>query len=178
MMDPIAGHTLAAASARAQEDTRLLARIAAGDERALGSLYDAHGSTVYTLALAITSSPDAAEAAVADTFAEVWRSARSLVSREPSPMAWLVRQVRQRALAARPAASPAPAVPSALLTRVSQPERQALELAWFQGLSRVEIAAALGEPEAVVSGYLRRGMDQLRALMSAPGSGPSLEAIA
>lgn len=178
MMDPIAGHTLAAASARAQEDTRLLARVAAGDERALGSLYDAHGSTVYALALAITCSPEAAEAAVADTFAEVWRNARTAVGSEASVMAWLVRQVRQRALATRAAAAPAAAMSSVLLTRVSQPERQALELAWFQGLSRAEIAAALGEPESVVSGYLRRGMDQLRALMPTPAAGPTLEAIA
>jgi RNA polymerase sigma-70 factor (ECF subfamily) len=178
MMDPIAGHSLATASARAQEDTRLLSRIAAGDERALGSLYDAHGSTVYALALAITHSPEQAEAAVADTFAAVWRDARGAMGSESSVLTWLVSQVRQRALACRADAAPAGPIASALLSRVTERERQALELAWFHGRSRAEIAVALGEPEAVVSGYLRRGMDQLRSLMAASHSPASLEAIA
>jgi RNA polymerase sigma-70 factor (ECF subfamily) len=56
----------------------LFARIAAGDELALGALYDRHASTLYGLALALTGAASAAEEAVAQAFARFWNeTARS-----------------------------------------------------------------------------------------------------
>jgi len=59
-----------------QSDAVLVSRMAAGDERALGQLYDRHGRLAYGLALAITRTASAAESAVAQAFSELWANAR------------------------------------------------------------------------------------------------------
>lgn len=157
---------------RERDDAQLVARIAAGDERALGSLYDAYGAVVYGLAVAITRNPDVAESVVADAFAAVWREARGFDPTRRSVFAWISSMVRALALAERRptavAIEPgalllADASPvGAALARLSGPQRTAVELAYFAGLPRTEIAQRLGESEVTVGAYLRTAMDTLR----------------
>jgi RNA polymerase sigma-70 factor (ECF subfamily) len=79
-------------------DGTLLARIAAGDERALGDLYDRYGRMAYSLACAIARDPADAEEIVADAFAQVWRSAATFDPARGSAVAWLATIVRTRGL--------------------------------------------------------------------------------
>lgn len=174
MVDPVARP-----SARPSDDdnARLLARLVAGDERALGSLYDSYGAVVYGLALAITQDPLIAESVVTDAFGDVWRGARSVTQPGESLFAWLSRVVRSRALAHRsPTGRPSPAHPPAAsqlavaLERLAPVERQSVELAYFGGLSRAEIARALGESEVRIAMALRSAMEGLRDLVAIPSS--------
>ncbi len=83
-------------------DTTLIARMAAGDERALGQFYDRHGQLAYGLALAITRREAEAEQVVAESFSELWRNARSYgVSSQKVQGGVVVSVVRRQALAAR-----------------------------------------------------------------------------
>lgn len=70
----------------------------AGDDRALGVLYDRYGGLAYSLAAAIV--PDAADAeeVVADVFAQVWRSAATFDVSRGSVAAWISTIVRTRSL--------------------------------------------------------------------------------
>ena len=54
-------------------DRLLVSRMAEGEGRALGELYDRYGRTVYALALAIVREPADAEEVVVDTFGQAWR---------------------------------------------------------------------------------------------------------
>jgi RNA polymerase sigma-70 factor, ECF subfamily len=79
-------------------DYLLVARMAAGEERALGELYDRHGATAYSLALAIAGEPADAEEVVADAFGQAWRTAGQFDSARGTVAAWLATITRTRAL--------------------------------------------------------------------------------
>ncbi len=79
-------------------DRALLARMAAGDDRALGELYDRYGGTAYALAVAIVGEQADAEEVVADAFGQAWRAAGQFDPSRGSVAAWLATIARSRAL--------------------------------------------------------------------------------
>lgn len=166
------------------DDARLLARLAAGDERALGTLYDTYGAVVYGLALAITQDTSAAESVVTDAFGVVWREARDVASPGTSLFGWLSNTVRalalrQRRVGASLVSTQAPAASrlAQAIARLSPVERQSIELAYFGGMSRAEIARRLGEAEVTVSVALRTAMEGLRDVL-APTQQPAPRMVA
>jgi len=79
-------------------DSALVARAAAGDERALGELYDRYGGMAFSLACAVVGEHADAEEVVADAFAQIWRSAGGFDPARGSVTAWVATIVRTRAL--------------------------------------------------------------------------------
>jgi len=79
-------------------DRALVERMAAGDERALGELYDRHGRTTYSLAVAIVRERADAEEVVADAFGQAWRTAEQFDPGRGTVGAWLATITRTRAL--------------------------------------------------------------------------------
>jgi RNA polymerase sigma-70 factor (ECF subfamily) len=79
-------------------DISLLQRIAVRDEAALASLYDRHNRLLYSLIVRILRSPLDAEDVLQETFVRVWTRADTYDSRLGSPVAWLVRIARNRAI--------------------------------------------------------------------------------
>lgn len=189
-------------------DSQLVSRMAAGEDAALGDLYDRYGRTVYALALAIVREPADAEEVVVDAFGQAWRSAASFDAARGSVGAWLATIARTRALdsvrsrgrraraheraallsdngVAAPIATtgsdPSRAVElgdarrlvSQALAVLSSPQRVAIELAYFEGLSQSEIAERLSEPLGTIKTRIRAGMEKLRGLL-----GPLVEGAA
>ena len=181
----------------APEDEALLARVAAGDSRALETLYDRYSRVVYGTALRILGATEPAEEVVQETFWRVWRRSSTFQPGASSVLAWLlaitrnrsIDELRSRRTAARrqetaelPRASaddaddPQRRAEDRLLADdvrrvlVDLPPRQrrAVELAIFGGLTHSEIAAALGTPLGTVKSWLRQGLRQLRASLG-PG---------
>jgi len=175
-------------------DSALLARCARRDETALGALYDRYGSVLYGLALRITGEQADAEEAVLSAFDQAWREAARFSAERGSVAAWLTMITRSRALdvvrargrrlrltdAARQADPPVEAAPRAdqpveaeerrtrirrALADLPEPQREAIELAYFEGLSQSEIAARLGEPLGTVKTRVRLAMQKLRELL-------------
>jgi RNA polymerase sigma-70 factor, ECF subfamily len=177
-------------------DSELIARAAAGDERAIGPLYDRYGGVLYAVAYRIVGQRADAEEVVLDAFAQAWRDAARFEAGRGSVAGWLTTIARSRALdlvrarsrreritasaaADRPEHSPAMgevrsdptgALDHAERSRqvrqaldsLSPPQRQAIELAYFEGLSQSEIAERLEEPLGTVKTRVRLGMQKLR----------------
>jgi RNA polymerase sigma-70 factor (ECF subfamily) len=79
-------------------DAALVARMAAGDEQALGVLYDRWATTVHTLAYYLLGQADDAEDAVEETFWQAWREAGRYDASRGAVSTWLSTIARSRAL--------------------------------------------------------------------------------
>ncbi len=179
------------------DDESLLRRIQRRDETALEELYDRQSTAVYSLALRIVGDRAAAEDVLSDVFWRVWRRAETFDPRRGSPTAWLLTITRRRALdelrmgARRERRERSPdamgevpqeRAPSpedeALAGEVQEHVREALsalppeqrgpiELAYFEGLTHVEIADRLQEPLGTIKTRIRAGMQRLRESLMA-----------
>lgn len=175
-------------------DEELLALIVRRDEAALGALYDRYGALVYTIGLRITGDRQTAEEVTQDVFQNVWQTAGSFQPGLGAVGGWLVGIARHRAIDAirskrersrareqtfeQSGLADLEAGPDAALLQLDLREavrgalsnlpasqRQAVELAYYAGLTRVEIAERLGEPLGTIKTRLRLGLTRLRDLL-------------
>lgn len=79
-------------------ESAILSRLVAGDERALGELYDLYGGLAFSLACSLVSERADAEEVVADAFGQIWRTAATFDAERGNVLAWLTTIVRSRAL--------------------------------------------------------------------------------
>lgn len=89
-------------------NAELVHRIAGGDQRALGALYDRQVTLVHSLALRLLGDADDAEDVVEETFWQVWRHAARYDASRGSVSTWMCSIARSRALDALRAASRRP----------------------------------------------------------------------
>jgi RNA polymerase sigma-70 factor (ECF subfamily) len=76
----------------------LVARLADGDESALGPLYDRYGKVIYSLAQRIVHDRPAAEEIAQEVFVRLWRSAGSFEPGRGRVSAWVLRIAHNLAL--------------------------------------------------------------------------------
>jgi RNA polymerase sigma-70 factor (ECF subfamily) len=176
-------------------DTALLMRVQQRDEHALTLLYDRYGRLVYTIALHVTGDQLVAEEVVQDAFYAIWQSAGSF-QLDRSARAWMIGIVRHRAIDAmrtrqyRARARETVLTTSATmdvlvlpyeqlgirvlgqvvrdaLANLSVAEQQVIGLAYYGGLTGMEIATRLQLPLGTVKSRLRNGLMKLRAAVEA-----------
>jgi RNA polymerase sigma-70 factor (ECF subfamily) len=94
---PLQGHAARAVPA-ADPDGALLRRMAAGDESALGALYDRWSPLVHSVVARIVADPGDAEELVEETFLQAWRQAGRYEGARGGVSTWLVMMARSRAL--------------------------------------------------------------------------------
>ena len=175
-----------------EPDEQLLAGLVDGRLDALERLYDRYRTMAYSIALRITSDATLAEDVVQDAFLGAWRNAARYELGRGSVRTWLLSIVHHRAIDAvrrrRPTSKlpesgedgPAPAaltlpdiwpevaagidretVRGALAT-LSDVQREAIELAYFGGLTQVEIAERTNTPLGTVKSRIRLGLLGMR----------------
>ena len=81
-----------------EEERALVRRMAAGDQDALGELYDRCSSLVYSIAHHVVGRDDDAEEVVEETFWQAWRQADRYEGGRASVSTWLGMMARSRAL--------------------------------------------------------------------------------
>ncbi|GGY51915.1 ECF RNA polymerase sigma factor SigK [Streptomyces omiyaensis] len=173
----------------------LLLRAADGDRKAFADVYDALARPVMGLACRILRDAGQAEEVTQDVMIEVWRTAgrfrpdlgtakawvltlahRRAVDRVRSVQASRDREVRAGMLSAdRDFDQVAETVENSderrrvhhCLKALERLQRVPLVLAYYQGMTYVEVAHALSTPEGTVKSRMRKGLDRLRACMEA-----------
>jgi len=180
-----------------------LVRIARGDSQSLTRLYEECAAALFGLALKTMRNEADAEEIMLDVFEQVWRTAHRFDPARGGVWRWLIVMLRSRALdRLRSAAAkrdrkqlampedwdlasedPLPdhatiflqerTLINRALQRLPEEQRQAVELAYFSGLTHVEIASELGVPLGTIKSRIRAAMDKLRIFLMQGGLWPA-----
>lgn len=179
------------------DESPLLERIAQLDQTALSQLYDRYARVLYAVAFKILGSVEEAEEVVLDVFSQVWRTAARYNSTRGRVDTWLFMLTRSRALDRLRALqrltkavtvsvdnammeSPSMCNPEedlliaerraqvlAALAQLPQEQKQVLELAYYKGMTHVEIAAHTGKSLGTIKTRIRLGLSKLRDALAA-----------
>lgn len=172
-----------------------LDRIRARDSDALAQLYDESSGVLYGLALRVLNDPADAEEVVLDVYQQVWKSTQTFDSSRGTVWGWLTVVTRSRAIdrlrsrgtrRARElpietggetrSTAPVPETESIFaqqrklvrnaLAGLAPEQKEAIELAFFRGLTHVEIAEAVGAPLGTIKTRIRIGMRKMRDVLA------------
>jgi len=171
-------------------DWSLLERVVRKDESALSALYDRYSGLVFSEAKRILRDTGAAEEILQDLFYQIWKTAERFDAARGSLAGWLLVAARNRAISRLRRKTgkteeldengvslkidlESTVAQSLLLDKVrtvmgSLPEgqRQALEFAYFEGMSHTEIAEKTGQPLGTVKTRIRSAMETLKQVLS------------
>lgn len=193
-LSAVAGGGSAPTSSGADADAVLLARIRAGDDAALARIYAQHAGLVFGLARRVTRDEHVARDVTQDVFAYLWELPDRVDLDRGSIRAYLAVVTHRRAVdevrrserrsriesgAPRPVKTDGPEIGvvdaqtqvwrtrriAAGLAQLPAAQRIAVELAYYDGLTYKQVAAALRIPEGTAKSRLRLAMHRLRDLL-------------
>lgn len=172
------------------EIAELMRRVQRGDRDAFAALYDHLAAAAYGMAHRVVRDPERAEDVVQEAMLEVWRRAARYDADRGSVRAWAMTIVHGRAVdrvrseqsardrddrvARRDHEQPRDVVSDAVehnferqqvqraLTDLTDLQREAVELAYYRGLTHREIAEILDVPLGTVKTRIRDGTIRLR----------------
>ncbi|MGB6132641.1 MAG: sigma-70 family RNA polymerase sigma factor [Acidobacteriaceae bacterium] len=175
-------------------DSALVERMIAGDESALSTLYDRYSGMLFAVLVRILRDTQAAEEVLQDLFLQLWRSAARFDASRGSLPAWLMVIARNRAISrlrgrerllvrdddegfsmeSLPASGNLEDEASRMelmgklrtaMAALPQEQREAVELAYFEGMTQTEIAARTGSPLGTVKSRVRAAMQSLKQVL-------------
>ncbi len=175
-------------------DSTLIEQMMAGDESALSTIYDRYSAMLFGMLTRILNDRQAAEEVLQDLFLQLWRNAGQFDVTRGSLPAWLMVIGRNRAISrlrgrrdrelleeqegdfantfasgqnieAEAAQAELAQSLTAALGKLPAEQRQALELAYFDGMTQSEIAAKTGSPLGTVKTRIRTAMQSLRQIL-------------
>jgi RNA polymerase sigma-70 factor (ECF subfamily) len=172
------------------DDALLVSRLAAGDADALRLLYERYGRIVFGMTMRLLGDRQAAEECTQDVFVSAWRRASTYEASRARVSTWLLTIARNRAIDATRRRAARPVDPhediwateqtpdtadlvlhadeagrvAAAMAELPDAQREAISLAYFDGLSHTEIAERLALPVGTVKGRIRLALDRLRAV--------------
>lgn len=176
-------------------DEQLVALVAQGEKEALAALYDRYGRIVFSVALRLLRDPSEAEDVTQEVFLKVWARASGYQAERAPFARWLLSithhhavdeiRRRHRRVHTQPweeALNQTVGSPDSLgdgqiwanlglrsvregLEQLPGPQKQAIVMAYFQGMTQVEIAQRCGAPLGTVKTRMRLGLQKLRKLL-------------
>jgi RNA polymerase sigma-70 factor, ECF subfamily len=179
--------------ARVDQDlTSTIASVAAGDQSAFASLYDVLAPSIYGVVRRVLRDPSQTDEVTQEVFVEIWRQATRFDATRGSVRTWALTIAHRRAVdrvrseqshrdrqtVAGAAAVVAPSTPEddaidtddrrrarEAMATLPPAQREALELAFYDGLTHVQIADRLDVALGTVKTRIRDGLIRLRTAM-------------
>jgi len=169
----------------ASPDVQLVMAIRSGDESAMAALYDRYSSLVYSVALRVLGDTGVAEDILQEVFMQLWRNPGRFDASRGNLAPWLAVIARNRAIDSLRKCRPEIGIEDVVVSvepdmatdaergramekvrgalgNMPLPQRSALEMAYFEGLTHTEIAAKTGEPLGTIKTRIRAGLLALR----------------
>ena len=170
-------------------EAELLQRIRRGNEGAMAELYDRFSAVVFSAALRVLGEASQAEDVLQEVFLQLWRNPSAFDSNRGSLAAWLAVIARHRAidhlrrrrpetdfeevvlsvdpqLDSQAARAEAIGRIRAVMETMSDEQRSALEMAFFEGLTHTEIAEKTGEPLGTIKTRIRSALIAIRKALA------------
>jgi RNA polymerase sigma-70 factor (ECF subfamily) len=164
---------------------KLVTAIRSGDESAMATLYDRYSSLVYSVALRVLGDTGVAEDVLQEVFMQLWRNPGLFDSSRGNLAPWLAVITRNRSIDSLRKRRPETDIDDVIVSvepdmagdaergramekvrgalgLMPLPQRNALEMAYFEGLTHTEIAAKTGEPLGTIKTRIRAGLLALR----------------
>jgi RNA polymerase sigma-70 factor (ECF subfamily) len=172
------------------DDSALLQRLERNEQRAMEEVFRRYGSAVFSVALRVLRDRGQAEDVMQEVLLQLWRKPSAFDRGRGALGAWLLVVTRNRAIdvlrkrkftdsvddVVLPSATNLASEAErnrmmekvrAVLDELPADQRKPLELAYFEGMSHTEIAAATGDPLGTVKTRIRLGLIALRKAFSA-----------
>lgn len=168
----------------------LLRRVAQQDVEAFAAFYDLTRARVFGLVLRILRDPGYSEETTQDVYLQVWRNAASYNPSAGTPLAWLMTLAHRRAVdrvrseqsgsqresryGAANVDLPADRVAETViqldeqrqvtqcLDSLTDPQRECIQLAYYEGLTYVQVSERLSANLATIKSRMRDGIRGLR----------------
>lgn len=182
---------------RSEADALLAERFTTGDDAVLADVYQRWSALVYTIALRATGNPEDAADITQSVFVSAWRGRGGFDPSSGSLPGWLVGITRNRIADHWSAKSKQIKVAEAVMlneardgisrmtpsseeivdrvlmadeiSRLGDPQRRIIELAFFQDMTHSQIAKLLDLPLGTVKSHVRRSLDRLRKRLEVDG---------
>lgn len=198
-MSQSAADRLAAVPANEEpvEPNDLLVRVARGDEAAFAALYDALGAAVFGMARRVIRDPARAEEVAQEVFLQVWQTAARFDPARGSAKSWILTLAHRRAVDAvrhdqaatnrensydwSPGVDHDQVLETVTvrleheqvrrcLAGLTELQREAVNLAYYQGYTYAEVAQVLDANPATVKTRMRDGLIRLRDCLGVEAS--------
>ena len=172
-------------------DLAMVTALKAGDQSAVAQLYDRYSSVVYAVALRVLGDTGAAVDVLQEVFLQLWRNPAAFDAARGTLGSWLAVIARHRAIDFLRKRKPETDLEDVIVSvspdlareadrsrtaekvrgvigAMPPPQRSALEMAYFEGLSHSEIAGKTGEPLGTIKTRIRSGLMTLRKAFQSP----------
>ncbi|HEX4668000.1 MAG TPA: sigma-70 family RNA polymerase sigma factor, partial [Chthoniobacterales bacterium] len=169
-------------------DTELVRQMQGGDEEACAAFYDRFAPGLFSIIYAILRDQTEAEDVLQESLVQMWKRSATYDSNRSDLFTWAVMIARHRAIersrqrqrqarlvdpvtsgntivSSAPPPVPADAIlphNRAALAQMGDAQREAIDLAFFGGLTQTEISERLGAPLGTVRASIRRALLVLR----------------